>query len=200
MFLGCEYLERLVLLLPHLVDLQNEIGLVIAHFGLVRLEQKYRRSRILVFCIRLVPHRLSDHSRLLYEVRGVWVVKVVGVLKGVSEHKGRAKFPIDIDHAVEMRFIQLERIVAAVEEFDFRPEKLCGPFRFVPAAGLYLFKRGARLFPSELALSTFAIRQADNLDAVTPLGVQGDRAAGAPNKIAGMSSDDEPGLWHCALL
>jgi hypothetical protein len=32
--------------------------------------------------------------------------------------------------------------------------------------------------------------------------MQGDRAAGAPNKIAGMSCDDEPGLLirHCALL
>src|SRR5262245_22861571 len=157
MFLGCEYLERLVLLIPHLVDLQNEIGLVIAHFGLVRLEQKYRRSRILVSCIRLVPHCLSDHSRLLCEVRGVWVVKVVGVLKRVSEHKGGAELPIDIDHAVEMRFIQLERIVAAVEEFDFRSEKLCGPFGFVSAAGLYLFKRGARLLPRELALPTLAV-------------------------------------------
>src|SRR5262245_4988305 len=157
MFLGCEDLEPLVLLLPHLVDRANAIRIVISYFGLLRLEQKYRRSRILVFCIRLVPHRLSNHSRLLGKVRGVWVIKVVGVLKRVSEYKGRAKFSIDIDHAIEMRLIQPERIVAAVEEFDFRSEKLCGPFGFVPATGLYVFECGARLLPCELAFSTFPI-------------------------------------------
>src|SRR5262249_61634885 len=99
MFLGCEYLERLVLLLPHLVDLQNEIRLVIAHFGLVRLEQKYRRSRILVFFIKLVAPRLSNHPRLLGKVGGGWGVKVVGVLKRVGGEQGRGKVFTKYGHA-----------------------------------------------------------------------------------------------------
>ena len=66
-----EDLEGLVFLLPDLVDFQDEVGPVVAHFRLVRLEQEYRRRGIFVLCVRLVTHGLRDDARFLREVSRV---------------------------------------------------------------------------------------------------------------------------------
>ncbi len=118
-----ENLERLVFLLPHLVDLQDEVGLVVAHFRLVRLEQKHRRRRIFVLGARLVTHGLRHHARFLREMRGVGMIEIVRVFQRVAEHEGRIELAIDVDHAVEMLLVELERIVAAIEELDLGAEQ-----------------------------------------------------------------------------
>ena len=194
MLLRGEDLERLVFLLPHLVDLEDEVGLVVAHFRLVRLEQEHRRRRIFVFGARLVAHGLRHHAGFLREMRGVGMIEIVGVLERVGEHEGRIGLAIDVDHAVEMLLGELERIVAAIEELDLGAEQGGGAFGLVLAAGLHLFQRRARLLPGELAFAALAERQADDLDPVAALGVQRDGAARAPDEIARMGGDDEPGL------
>src|SRR6185437_9826447 len=138
-----EDLERLVLGLPDIIDLEDEIWLVVALLGLVRLEQIDRRRRILVLGARLVAHRLCDDARFLREVRGVRMIEIVRVLQRVREHESRIGLPVDVDHAVEVRFGELERIVAAVEELDLGAQKRRGPLRLVLAARLHLLHRRA---------------------------------------------------------
>ena len=101
---------------------------------------------------------------------------------------------VDVDHAVEVPLVELERIVAAVEELDLGAEQFGGALGLVLAAGFDLLQRGAGFLPGELALAALAEGQADDLDAVAALGVQRDGAARAPDEIAGMGGDDEPGF------
>ena len=101
---------------------------------------------------------------------------------------------IDVDHAVEMPLVEFERIVAAVEELDLGAEQGGGALGLVLAAGFHRFERGARLLPGELALAALAEGHADDFHLVAALGVQRDGAARAPDEIARVGGDDEPGL------
>ena len=101
---------------------------------------------------------------------------------------------VDVDHAVEMLLVELQRIVAAIEELDLGAEQGGGALGLVLAAGFDLLQRGARLLPGELAFAALAERQADDLDAIALLGVQRDGAARAPDEIARMGGDDKSGL------
>ena len=53
---------------------------------------------------------------------------------------------------------------------------------------------GAWLLPGELAFAALAERQTRDLHVVAALGVQRDRPAGAPDEIARMGGDHEPGF------
>ena len=194
MLLRGQNLERFVFLLPHLVDLENEVGFVVAHFRLVRLEQEQRRRRIFVLGVRLMAHGLRHHARLLCEMRGAGMVEIIRVLERVGEHEGRIGLAIDVDHAVVMLLGQIERVVAAVEELDLGAEQAGGALGLVLAAGLDLRQRGARLLPGELAFAALAERQAHDLDPVAALGVQRDGAARAPDEVARMGGNDKSGL------
>src|SRR4029079_2621553 len=116
------------------------------------------------------------------------------------------EFAVDIHHAVEMYLAKAQRVVAGVEEFDFRAQHLGRALRLVAPARLDLFQRGAGFLPGELALAALAERQAGDLDAITSFGVKRYRAAGAPDEIAGMRGDHEAGLvcvahiWGFLLL
>ena len=101
-----------------------------------------------------------------------------------------------VDHAVEVLLVELQRIVAAVEELDFGAEQGGGAFGLVLATSFDLFHRRAWFFPRELALAALTEGHADDLHLVAALGVQRDGAARAPDKIARMSGDDET----CLLL
>ena len=102
-------------------------------------------------------------------MRGVGMIEIVGVFQRVAEHEGRIELAVDVDRAVEMLLVELERIVAAVEELDLGAEQGGGALGLVPAAGLDLLQRRARLLPGELALAALAIGQADDFDAVSLL-------------------------------
>ena len=130
----------------------------------MRLEQEYRRRRIFVFGAGLVAHRLRDHAGLLREMGGVRMIEIVRILERVREHERWVEFAVDIDHAVEMRFVELERIVAAIEELDLGAEQGGGAFGLVLAAGFDFLKRRAGFLPGELAFAAFAIGQADDFD------------------------------------
>ena len=155
-----ENLKGLVFQLPHLVDFENEVGLVVTHFRLVRLEQEHRRRRIFVFCIRLVTHGLCHDARLLREMGSVRMVEIVRIFKCVGEHERWIELAIDVDHAVEMRIVEFERIVAAIEELDFRAEQFGSALGFVLAARLDLFQRGPGFLPGKLTFAALAVRQA----------------------------------------
>src|SRR5262249_30457279 len=152
--------------------------------------------------VRLVTHRLSDHAGLLRKVCGIRMVEIVRVFERVSEDERRIELAVDIDHTVKVGFIEPQWIIAAVEEFNFGPEELRRTFGFVLAPGLYSSNRGARLLPADLAFAALAVRQADDLDPILPLGMERDRSTRAPDEIAGMCGDDKPGLLirHYALL
>ena len=109
-------LEGFVFLLPHFVDLEDQVGLVVAHLRLMRFEQEHRRRRIFVLRARLVAHGLRHHARLLREMRGVGVIEIIRVLERVAEHEGRIELAVDVDHAVEVPLVELERIVVKEEE------------------------------------------------------------------------------------
>ena len=119
------------------------------------------------------------------------MVEIVGILQRVSQHEGRIELAVDIDHAVEMRLRQPQRIIAGVEKFDFRTQHLRRALRLVAPSGLDLLHPRARLLPGELAFAALAERQAGNLDAITFLHMQRDRAARAPDEIAGMRRDHQ---------
>ncbi len=104
-----------------------------------------------------MAHRLGDNARFLREVSRVGVVEIVRILERVRQHEGWVELAIDVDHAIEMVFVELQRIVAAVEEFDLGAEQFCRALGFVFAPGFYFFQRGARFFPGKLAFSTFAV-------------------------------------------
>src|ERR1039457_5940501 len=93
-----------------------------------------------------------------------------------------------------MLFVELERVVAAIEELDFGAQQVSGAFGLVLAAGLHGFERGAWLLPGELAFAALAERQAGDFHFVTALGVQRDGAARAPDEIARMGRDDKSSL------
>ena len=59
------------------------------------------------------------------------MIEIVGIFQRVGQHEGRIEFAVDIDHAVEMRFRQTQRIVAGVEEFDLGAEHLGRALRLV---------------------------------------------------------------------
>src|SRR5205809_1100443 len=83
------------------------------------------------------------------------------------------------------------RNTAGVEKFEFRTQHLRRALRLVAPSGLELLHRRARLLPGELAFAALAERQAGDLDAITFLGVQRDRAARAPDEIAGVRRDHQ---------
>jgi hypothetical protein len=53
--------------------------------------------------------------------------------------------------------IELERIIATIEEFNFRAKKCSRALGFILAANFHLFQRCAWFFPRELALAPLAI-------------------------------------------
>lgn len=55
-------------------------------------------------------------------MRRVGMVEIVGVFQRVRQHEARIELAVDVDHAVEMRLGELQRIVAAVEELDLGAE------------------------------------------------------------------------------
>ena len=104
----------------------------------------------------------------------------------MRQHKARVELAVDVDQPLHMRVGQAQRIVAGIEEFDLGAERCRGALGLVLAAGLDLLQRHARLLPGELGFPALAERQADDLDPVALLGVQRDRAAGAPDEISRM--------------
>ena len=119
------------------------------------------------------------------------MVEIVRVGERMREHEGRIEFAIDVDHAVEMLLVQFQRIVAAVEELDLSAEQVGGALGLILAAGLHALERRAFFLPGELAFAALAEGEAHNLHAIAVLDMQCDRAAGAPDEIAGMGGDDE---------
>src|SRR5690606_17477522 len=160
----------------------------VALLRLVRLEQIDRRGGIFVLRAGLVTHRLGDDTGLLREMRGLRMVEIIRVLERMGQYESGVLLAIDVDNAVEMFFVELERRVAAVEERDLGAEQVGGALRLVLAARFGAFPRRAVVLPGELAVAAFAEGEADGLRAIAGFGVQGDGAAGTPDDVAWMRS------------
>src|ERR1044072_2524786 len=106
-------------------------------------------------------------------MRGVGMIEIIGVFQRMGQHEAWIELAIDIDHAVEMRLVEFQWIIAAIEELDLGAEH--------PRAAL-------------------AIGQTDDLHPVATPGVQRDGAARTPHKVAGMSGDDQTCLCHESSL
>src|SRR5262245_54079691 len=122
------------------------------------------------------------------------MVEIVRILERMRQHERRIELAVDVDHAIEMAFAELERVVAAIEELDFSAKQLGSTLGLVFAARLYFFQCGARFFPGELAFAALAERHADDFDPIATLGMQRDCSARAPNEITGMGRHHKPGL------
>jgi hypothetical protein len=118
----------------------------------------------------------------------------------VGQHETRIDFTVNVNHPGEMRLIEPERIVAAIEEFDLRAQHLGRTLRFLLAAGLDGGERRARLLPGKLALAALAKGQADDFHAVAAFCVKRDGAARAPHEISGMSGNNKTGFHGSWLL
>src|SRR5215469_3467802 len=92
------------------------------------------------------------------------------------------------------RFERLDRIVAAIEESDFGAQDGGGFLRLSAPGSLDAFERHTGLLPKPLGFAPLAIGKAQNPHAVTTLGVQGNRAAGAPNEIRSVRAKDDDTL------
>ena len=89
-------------------------------------------------------------------MRGIGMIEIIGILQRVGQHEGRIELAVDVDHAVEMRLIEAQRIIAGVEEFDFRAQHLGRALRLVAPARLDPFQRCTGFLPGELALAALA--------------------------------------------
>jgi hypothetical protein len=92
------------------------------------------------------------------------------------------------------RSIIWSRIITGVEIFDLGTENFGGARRFVLALRFHIVELHARLFPGELAFAALAEGEAENFHAIALVGVECDRAACAPDEIAGVSRDHERGF------
>src|SRR5262249_5974505 len=84
-----------------------------------------------------------------------------------------------------------------VEELDLGAQDRSRLLRLLAALCLDVLQPHAGSLPGELALAALAIGQAGDLHAVALAGVQGDRAAGAPDEVAGRGGDHQPGFALC---
>src|SRR3984957_14300432 len=114
----------------------------------------------------------------------------------MGEHEARIELAVDVDQSLHMRLVKVQRIIAGIEELDLGAKGGGGALRLVLSPGFDLVERHPRLLPGELGFAALAEGEAHNLDAVTLFGVQRDRAAGAPDKIAGVRRDHQTRFSH----
>jgi len=186
-------LEGLALLLPHLRDVEQHLGLPVALLGLVRLEQEHGRGAE-GFASRLVAERLGDDARFLRHVRGERMVEVVRVLERMREHEGGLQRTVDVHQPVDRLRRHAHRVVAEVEELHLAAEQVGGGLGFPAAVGLHALERHSGLAPELRGFAALAEGQAHDLHLPAARGVQRDRAAGAPDEIGGMRAHDERGF------
>ena len=117
----------------------------------------------------------------------------------MGQHKTRIGLAEDVGQPLHVMVGEPQRIVAGIEELDLGAKGGGGALGLVLAAGLDLVQRHAGLLPGELRLAALAIGEADDLDAVSLLRMQRDRAACAPDEIAGMGGYNETGFRHGVL-
>ena len=122
------------------------------------------------------------------------MIDVVGIFQRMRQHEARIKLAKHIGQPLHMRVCQSQRIIAGIEELDLGAQRGGRPLRLVLAPGLDLLQRHALLLPGKLGFAALTERQAHDLDAIAALGVQRDRATGAPDEIAGMGRDHKPRL------
>ena len=56
-------------------------------------------------------------------MRRIRMIEIVGIFQRMRQHEARIGLAIDVDHAVEMLLVQLQRIIAAIEELDLRAQQ-----------------------------------------------------------------------------
>ncbi len=121
------------------------------------------------------------------------MIRVVGIVVRVSEYNLRREGAVLLHQRGDKRVGRTHRIVAGVEELHLGAKQTCRPFRLRAANLFDPFDRHARLLPRALALSAFAVREAENAYAEAARRVQSDGAAGTPDEVGGMGTEHEHG-------
>jgi hypothetical protein len=177
-------------------DVEEGVGLPAHLLGLVRLEEvELGRAKHLLSGV--VAPGLRDHAGLERNGGRVHVVGVVGVVGRMAQHEGRLHRPDHVHEPVLRGAVEVERIVAEVEEPDVvDAERLRRALGLGPAGGLHTLQRHAGLLPELRAFAPFAVGEADDGDVHALLLMQRDGAAAAPDEVGGVGGDDEGGSGH----
>lgn len=125
---------------------------------------------------------------------GERVVEIVGILERVGQREGGLERPVEIGQAIDDLVVDAHGIVAEVPELDLGAENARRLLRLGAPDALDLVERHFALAPKLGQLAALAIGQAHDDDAIATLGVQCDRAAGAPDEIRRMRAHHQ-----CAL-
>ncbi len=115
----------------------------------------------------------------------------MGIERRVGEHEFRLVQAEFGHHFVNRLVGGFEGIVAGIEEADFGAEDLGGTRGFGAANFFDALNGHAGLLPGSLAFTALAIREAEDADLIAARGVQGDCAAGPPDKIGCVRADYE---------
>ena len=191
MLLALHAFDGRLFLLPDIGNIQEDIRLPLHLFGLVRLEQvKLRRAQDLFAGV--MPPGLGDHAAFHGHLGGVHVIGVVGVIKGMTEHK----VGLDLAHQVDQLelgvAVQLQRIIAGIHKLNVMgAEGLGGGFGFTTAGRFDLIEGHIPLLPELRRLAAFPIGQADDGHRIALFLMQGDGAAATPDKVGGMGADHQ---------
>ena len=114
------------------------------------------------------------------------MIDIVGIFQRMGQHEARIELAVDVDQPVHMRLGEPQRIVAGIEELDLGAEHAAARSASSLRPALTFSSVAPASFQANWHLAALAIGQADDLDAIALLGVQRDRASGAPDEIAGM--------------
>src|SRR5579862_2330711 len=140
MFLRGHDLERRELLLPNWRNVEKNLRLPFALFGLMRLEEEYvRRSDDGQG--RLMPVSLRDNSSFLCDVRGERMIEVIGILMRMGEDEIRPDLAIKHGQFEDGFVGDTQWIVAQIEKDHFGAEDFRGTQRFVLAIRFDFFER-----------------------------------------------------------
>src|SRR5579871_4139571 len=180
-------------------DIEEDLRLEIALLGLVGFEDEYGRGFENPALFRLgegVAESLRVDAGSHGDFVSGGVIGIVGVASGMREDEFGLEMAKFGDQSVEEFGSGGERVVAGIEETDFRAEDIGGGLRFVAAELLDLVDGHAGLFPGTLTFAALAEREAKNADAVAAVDVESDGSGGSPDEIGGVGGDDGDGFGH----
>ena len=179
------------LLVPHLGDVEKNIGLPAHLLGLVRLEQIELGSAQNLLS-RIVPPGLRDGAAFDGDARRVGMVGIVRIVVAVAQHEGRLHIADDVNETILVFIGHAQRVVAQIERDQVVDSERGGRvLGFGATDPLDLVERHVRMLPKLGRFTALAKRQADDRHLVAHLRMQRDGAAAAPHEIRRVRTDDQ---------
>jgi hypothetical protein len=190
MLLRLHFLEGGVFFLPDRSDVEKHLRFPFALLGLMRLEEE-NRGRADDRDGGIVSMGLRDDARVLNEMSGERMIEIVGIVKRMGEDELGANFSVEGSEFEEHLIVDAHRVIADVEEDGVGTQDFCGAPGFRSSRGFDGVESHARLAPESCGFAAFAKRETDDGDGPAALGVERDGSAGAPDKVRGMSADNQ---------